>query len=105
MHSNTKFRLNYAETASMAHKPKSSLTPMVIMAKTTTKLGSNDRMAPGTQTAQETATTERTEMEEEDGTHQTPPPATTKEVETTHTRTDEEEKPTTIPDVLYSLCK
>ncbi|MCI46238.1 hypothetical protein A2U01_0067478, partial [Trifolium medium] len=73
---------------------------MATTATTLTKPASKDRMALETQMARETETTEMAKMEEEDETHQTPPPATTEEARTTHLRADEKEEPTTILDIL-----
>ncbi|MCI19143.1 hypothetical protein A2U01_0040298 [Trifolium medium] len=54
-------------------------------------------MAPGTQTARETATTETTETEDEDGIHRTHVPVTMEAAWTTPTKTSEEGSPTVIP--------
>ncbi|MCI17271.1 hypothetical protein A2U01_0038418, partial [Trifolium medium] len=54
-------------------------------------------MAPGTQTARETATTETTKMEDEDEIHRTQVPVTTEAAGTTPTKTSEEGSPTVIP--------
>ncbi|MCI33001.1 hypothetical protein A2U01_0054216 [Trifolium medium] len=60
-------------------------------------------MAPETQTARETATAETTEMEDEDGIHQTHVLVTTGVAGTTPTKTNEKGSPIVIRDGPRSL--